>query len=60
MEKRGFSREQAAEYVGLPRASFDDRVRAGLIAVKYQGSKPTFLRERLDAYLDALPDEKQA
>lgn len=54
IEKRGFTREEAAEYTGLSFWKIRDAVRDGLLPAKKHGTTTIVLREDLDAYMDSL------
>lgn len=53
--KRGYTREEAAEYVGVSVYKIRDAIRDGLIPAKRAGKDVLVLREDLDAYLEHLP-----
>jgi excisionase family DNA binding protein len=58
--RRGLSRKEAAEYVGVSPSKFDELRKAGRIPPpKVLDGRLIFTVERLDEFLDALPDENQ-
>jgi hypothetical protein len=59
--RRGLSRVEAATYLGISPSKFDELRKADRIAPpKVLDGRLIFTVERLDEFLDALPDEKQA
>lgn len=60
MEKRGFSPEEAAHYLGIAVSKVRERVRADLLPARYDGRDVIIDRADLDAYLEALPSERGA
>ncbi len=59
--RRGLSRLEAATYLGISPSKFDELRRANRIAPpKVLDGRPIFTVERLDEFLDSLPDENQA
>jgi hypothetical protein len=59
--RRGFSRLEAATYLGISPSKFDELRRAKRIAPpKVLDGRLIFVVERLDDFLDSLPDENQA
>jgi hypothetical protein len=60
MLRRGLSRVEAAAYIGVSPSKFDQLRRSGrLAAPKVLDGRLIFTVERLDEFLDALPDENQ-
>ena len=58
--RRGFSRLEAAAYVGISPSKFDELRKANRLApAKTLDGRLIFTVERLDEFLDALPDENQ-
>jgi hypothetical protein len=58
--RRGFSRLEAATYLGISASKFDELRKANRIAPpKVLDGRLIFTVERLDEFLDALPDENQ-
>jgi hypothetical protein len=56
--RRGLSRVEAAAYIGVSPSKFDDLRKANRIAPpKTLDGRLIFTVERLDEFLDALPDE---
>jgi hypothetical protein len=59
--RRGLSRTEAAMYLGLSPSKFDELRKADRIAPpKVLDGRLIFTVERLDEFLDSLPDESQA
>jgi predicted DNA-binding transcriptional regulator AlpA len=57
---RGFSRDQAAEYIGVSTSLFDEMVTDGRMpGPKRINSRVVWDKLRLDAAFDALPDRDQ-
>lgn len=58
--RRGLSRAEAAAYIGVSPSKFDELRKANRIAPpKVLDGRLIFTTERLDEFLDALPDENQ-
>jgi hypothetical protein len=58
--RRGMSRTEAAMYLGLSPSKFDELRKTNRIAPpKVLDGRLIFTVERLDEFLDALPDENQ-
>jgi hypothetical protein len=58
--RRGLSRVEAAAYIGVSPSKFDELRKANRIAPpKVLDGRLIFTTERLDEFLDALPDENQ-
>ena len=58
--RRGFSRREAATYIGISSSKFDELRKANRIAPpKVLDGRLIFTVERLDEFLDLLPDENQ-
>jgi len=58
---RGLSRLSAAAYIGISPSKFDELRRANRIPPpKVLDGRLVFTVERLDEFIDALPDENQA
>ncbi|MGA8612823.1 MAG: hypothetical protein WB760_14225 [Xanthobacteraceae bacterium] len=58
--RRGLSRSEAAAYIGVSPSKFDELRKANRIAPpKILDGRLIFTVERLDEFLDALPDENQ-
>jgi hypothetical protein len=58
--RRGLSRTEAAMYLGLSPSKFDELRKANRIAPpKVLDGRLIFTVERLDEFLDGLPDENQ-
>jgi hypothetical protein len=58
--RRGLSRVEAAAYIGISPSKFDELRKANRIAPpKVLDGRLIFTTERLDEFLDALPDENQ-
>jgi hypothetical protein len=58
--RRGLSRVEAAIYIGVSPSKFDELRKANRIAPpKILDGRLIFTVERLDEFLDALPDENQ-
>lgn len=59
--KRGYSEEEAAEYLGISIASLRKArtQKPPLIGVKYFGSKPVYDVHELNRLYDSLPSEKE-
>lgn len=58
--RRGLSRVEAAAYIGISPSKLDELRRANRIAPpKVLDGRLIFTTERLDEFLDALPDENQ-
>ena len=56
--RRGLSRVEAAQYLGISPSKFDELRKANRVAPpKVLDSRLIFTVERLDEFLDALPDE---
>jgi Helix-turn-helix domain len=56
--RRGLSRVEAAMYLGISPSKFDQLRRDGRITPpKILDGRLVFLREKLDEFLDALPEE---
>jgi hypothetical protein len=56
--RRGLSRVEAAMYIGISSSKFDELRKANRIAPpKVLDGRLIFTVERLDEFLDALPDE---
>jgi hypothetical protein len=56
--RRGLSRVEAAAYIGVSPSKFDDLRKANRIAPpKILDGRLIFTIERLDEFLDGLPDE---
>lgn len=51
-----YSRADAAEYIGCSPERLRQYAVEGLIAPRYHGTKPVYLRDDLDALLASLPD----
>jgi hypothetical protein len=61
MLRRGLSRVEAAAYIGVSPSKFDQLRHSGrLAAPKVLDGRLIFTVERLDEFLDSLPDENQA
>ena len=59
--RRGLSRIEAATYLGISPSKFDELRKANRIAPpKVLDGRLIFTVERLDEFLDGLPDEVQA
>jgi hypothetical protein len=59
--RRGLSRLEAAAYIGISPSKFDElRKTNRLAAPKVLDGRLIFTVERLDEFLDGLPDENQA
>ncbi|WP_426325724.1 hypothetical protein [Microbacterium sp. E-13] len=54
--KRGFSKKEAAHYLGLSEWALDDEVRGNRIAAKKRGTTVIFDRAELDRFFDYLPE----
>lgn len=60
MIRRGLSRLEAAAYIGISPSKFDELRKANRIPPpKVLDGRLIFTTERLDEFLDALPDEGQ-
>jgi len=58
--RRGLSRLEAAAYIGISPSKFDELRKANRVAPpKVLDGRLIFTTERLDNFLDALPDENQ-
>ncbi len=58
--RRGLSRTEAATYLGISPSKFDELRKANRIAPpKVLDGRLIFTVERLDEFIDALPDENQ-
>jgi Helix-turn-helix domain len=58
--RRGLSRQEAATYLGISPSKFDELRKANRIAPpKVLDGRLIFTVERLDEFLDSLPDENQ-
>jgi hypothetical protein len=58
--RRGLSRTEAAAYIGISPSKFDELRKANRIAPpKVLDGRLIFTVERLDEFLDALPDENR-
>jgi Helix-turn-helix domain len=58
--RRGLTRVEAAAYLGISPSKFDELRRANRIPPpKVLDGRLIFTTERLDEFLDALPDENQ-
>jgi Helix-turn-helix domain len=58
--RRGLTRVEAAAYVGISPSKFDELRRANRIPPpKVLDGRLIFTTDRLDEFLDALPDENQ-
>jgi hypothetical protein len=58
--RRGLSRIEAATYIGISPSKFDELRKANRIGpAKVLDGRLIFTTERLDEFLDALPDENQ-
>jgi hypothetical protein len=58
--RRGLSRAEAAMYLGISPSKFDELRKSNRIAPpKVLDGRLIFTVERLDEFLDALPDENQ-
>lgn len=58
--RRGLSRLEAATYIGISPSKFDELRKANRIPPpKVLDGRLIFTTERLDEFLDALPDEDQ-
>jgi hypothetical protein len=58
--RRGLSRGEAATYLGISPSKFDELRKANRIAPpKVLDGRLIFMVERLDEFLDTLPDENQ-
>lgn len=58
LPKRGFSRLEAAAYLGISPSKFDELRKAGRIgAAKILDGRKLFAVEMLDEFFDSLPDE---
>ena len=58
--RRGLSRIEAARYIGISPSKFDELRKADRIPPpKILDGRLIFTVERLDEFLDALPDENQ-
>jgi hypothetical protein len=61
MLRRGLSRVEAAAYIGVSPSKFDQLRHLGrLTAPKVLDGRLIFTVERLDEFLDSLPDENQS
>ena len=59
--RRGFSRGEAATYIGISPSKFDELRKANRIGPpKILDGRLIFTVEMLDEFFDALPDENQA
>ncbi len=59
--RRGLSRLEAAGYIGISPSKFDELRKTNRIAPpKVLDGRLIFTVERLDEFLDALPDENQS
>ena len=59
--RRGFSRLEAATYLGISASKFDELRKANRIPPpKVLDDRLIFTVERLDEFLDSLPDENRA
>jgi hypothetical protein len=59
--RRGLSRVEAAAYIGVSPSKLDELRKANRIAPpKLLDGRLIFTVERLDEFLDSLPDENQA
>jgi excisionase family DNA binding protein len=54
--KRGFTKKEAARYLGLSEWTIDAEVRANRLAGKRRGTTVLFDRDELDRYFDHLPE----
>lgn len=59
-EKRGFTRHEAAIYLGVSERQISKLRAEGFLPVRYQGTKPLYDRHDLDRYFDSLPGETSA
>jgi hypothetical protein len=60
MVRRGLSRLEAAAYIGISPSKFDELRKTNRIPPpKVLDGRLIFTTERLDEFLDALPDENQ-
>ncbi len=60
MVRRGLSRLEAAAYIGISPSKFDELRKTNRIPPpKVLDGRLIFTTERLDEFLDALPDEDQ-
>jgi hypothetical protein len=60
IRRRGLSRKEAADYIGISPSKFDELRKANRIPPpKVLDGRLIFTVERLDEFLDALPDENQ-
>jgi hypothetical protein len=58
--RRGLSRTEAAIYLGISPSKFDELRKANrIVPPKVLDGRLIFTVERLDEFLDALPDENQ-
>jgi excisionase family DNA binding protein len=55
-EKRGFTVQEASQYLGISEWVLRDEMRNNRIAAKKRGTTILFDREELDRYFDALPE----
>lgn len=59
--RRGLSRKEAAEYIGVSPSKLDELRKAGRIPPpKVLDGRLIFTTDRLDEFLDELPDENHA
>jgi len=56
--KRGYSKHQAATYLGCSTRTIDRLHRRGHLPAKKLGKKTLFDKRDLDAYWDAIPDSR--
>jgi excisionase family DNA binding protein len=54
--KRGFTKKEAARYLGLTEWTIDNEVRANRLVGKRRGTTVLFDRAELDRYFDHLPE----
>ncbi len=57
MSKLSYSREEAADQIGISVEKLDQERRAGRICPRYSGSKPLYEYDELKRWLEALPSE---
>ena len=58
--RRGLSRTEAAAYIGISPSKFDELRKANRLPLpKVLDGRLIFTIDRLDEFLDALPDENQ-
>jgi excisionase family DNA binding protein len=58
MDKRGYTYEEAARYLGTSERTVKELAAMGAIPRKYIGNRVVLDVADLDAYFDSLPDER--